>query len=54
MYIGMFRLKKRGENCFGGIDSMLIVLFDFSFEYMEGEVISKDYFSYKFVRVMNI
>lgn len=53
MYIGMFRPKKRGENCFGGIDSTLIVSPDPSSEYMEGEAISKNYLSHKFVRVTN-
>lgn len=54
MYIGMLRPKKRGENfVFGGIDSTLIVSPDPSSEYMEGEAISKDYLSHKFVRVTN-
>lgn len=46
--------KEEGRKlCFGGIDSTLIVSPDPSSEYMEGEAISKDYLSHKFVRVTN-
>lgn len=53
MYIGMLRPKKRGENFVLAALIALIVSPDPSSEYMEGEAISKDYLSHKFVRVTN-